>query len=302
MAADPRRLSFLLAVHRAGGILAAAEILGVTPSAVSQQITRLEAEEGCAVLDRGPRGVSLTAAGRLLAEAAERIEAELVEARNAINALGEGISGQVAIGAFQTSIRSIVTPALQWLAQNYPAISVDVRELEEDVSMRMMRSGELDVAILEHDSEVKPATPSGMADVALIDEPWRLMIPSGTKPPNQLAGLAAMEFVAGEDGTASDRALKRLSRTLGTPMRSRHSTYNFDVAACLVGAGQGVALIPALAVDSVSAQGNVAIVRLPGIGTRHIFVRHRATRREPTGAARAVVDALVAVAEQIDLQ
>ena len=283
-------------------MLAAAEILGVTPSAVSQQITRLEAEEGCAVLDRGPRGVTLTAAGKLLAEAAERIEIELVEARNAINALGEGISGQVAIGAFQTSIQSIVTPALQWLADRYPAVSVDVREIEEDVAMRMMRSGELDVAILEHDSEVKAQTPTSMADVALVDEPWRLMIPAGTAAPSQLAGLSAMEFVAGAEGTASDRALKRLARTLGTPMRSRHSTYNFEVAASLVGAGQGVALIPALAVDSVQAQENVSIVRLPGLGTRNIFARHRASRKQPTGASRAVVDALVAVAERIDLQ
>ena len=44
MATDPRRLSFLLAVHRAGGVLAAADLLKVTPSAVSQQIARLEAE------------------------------------------------------------------------------------------------------------------------------------------------------------------------------------------------------------------------------------------------------------------
>ena len=85
-------------------------------------------------------------------------------------------------------------------------------------------------------------------------------------------------------------------------MRSRHSTYNFEVAASLVGAGQGVALIPALAVDSVQAQENVSIVRLPGLGTRNIFARHRASRKQPTGASRAVVDALVAVAERIDLQ
>src|SRR5690554_2897605 len=59
MAIDPRRLAFLLAVHRSGGVLAAADMLKVTPSAVSQQIARLEAEEGVQVLDRGPRGVTL---------------------------------------------------------------------------------------------------------------------------------------------------------------------------------------------------------------------------------------------------
>ncbi|MEK8226677.1 LysR family transcriptional regulator [Oerskovia sp. M15] len=47
-------------MHRAGGVLAAADVLHLTPSAVSQQIARLEAEEGIQVLDRGPRGVTLT--------------------------------------------------------------------------------------------------------------------------------------------------------------------------------------------------------------------------------------------------
>ena len=100
MATDPRRLGFLLAVHRGGGILAAADLLHVTPSAVSQQIQRLEAEEGVVVLDRGPRGVTLTPAGRVLAETAERIETELVEARKALAALGDEVSGRVAVGSF----------------------------------------------------------------------------------------------------------------------------------------------------------------------------------------------------------
>lgn len=48
MRIDPRRLRFLLAISREGGVLAAADELGVTPSAVSQQLARLEAETGCA--------------------------------------------------------------------------------------------------------------------------------------------------------------------------------------------------------------------------------------------------------------
>lgn len=60
MRIDPRRLSHLLAVHREGGIVAAADVLGLTPSAVSQQIRRLEEEVGLTLLDRAPTGAMLT--------------------------------------------------------------------------------------------------------------------------------------------------------------------------------------------------------------------------------------------------
>ena len=65
------RLALLLAVHRAGGIVAAAESQRLSPSAVSQQIKLLEKEVGTHVLDRTPSGSVLTEAGRILADTAE---------------------------------------------------------------------------------------------------------------------------------------------------------------------------------------------------------------------------------------
>ncbi|PZR53198.1 LysR family transcriptional regulator [Xylanimonas oleitrophica] len=300
MATDPRRLSFLLAVHRAGGVLAAAELMHVTPSAVSQQIARLEAEEGFPVLDRGPRGVTLTPAGRVLAEAAERIESELVEARQAIAALGDGVSGQVKIGAFQTAIRAVVAPALAPLSERFPAVEIDVREHEPADSLRMLRAGDLDVVLLERDAEVDTAAPRGSHDVPLVDEPWRLVIPVGMPVPEKLDDLAELTFVAGERGTAADRALQRVARSLGTTITTRHSTYDFDTALALVAAGQGVALLPALAFEGGVTE-NLQVVRLAGLGARRLYVRHRATRHEPSPAVRAVVDVMVEVASQLEL-
>lgn len=65
---DPRRLAYLLAVHRQGGIVAAADVLALTPSAVSQQIRRLEEEVGLDLVDRSPTGAALTPAGRILVD------------------------------------------------------------------------------------------------------------------------------------------------------------------------------------------------------------------------------------------
>ena len=301
MATDPRRLSFLLAVHRAGGVLAAADLLKVTPSAVSQQIARLEAEEGYPVMDRGPRGVTLTPAGRVLAEAAERIEAELVEARQAIAALGDGVSGRVAIGSFQTAIRAVVAPTLAMLAERYPGVVLDIREAEPAESVRKLRTGDLDVVILERDSENRDPAPKGSNDVILIDEPWRLVVPAGMAAPEQIEDLAKLTFVASEHGTAADRALQRLAKTLGSAIDTRHSTYDFDTTLALVAAGQGVALLPALALQGPGRTEGLRVVRLPGLGERQLFVRHRSSRHEPGPAVRAVVEVMTDVAGQLEL-
>lgn len=301
MPADPRRLSFLLAVRRAGGVLAAADLLGVTASAVSQQIARLEAEEGFAVLDRGPRGVRLTPAGRVLAEAAERIEGELVEARQAIAALGGGVAGRVVFGGFQTAIRAIAAPALAPLAERYPAIELVIEEHEPADSIRMLRAGDLDVVILERDSENKNPAPSGSRDVPLVDEPWRLVVPVGMSAPTSIEDLGRLTFVASETGTAADRAIQRLSQTLGLRISTRHSTYDFDTTLSLVAAGQGVALLPALALQGQTFGEVLKVVRLPGLGERQLFVRHRATRHEPGPAVSAVVEIMTEVASRIEL-
>jgi DNA-binding transcriptional LysR family regulator len=296
---DPRRLAVLLAVHRAGGVLAAADVLHVTPSAVSQQITRLEAEEGVAVLDRNPRGATLTAAGRILAEAAERIESELVEARKSLAALGGELSGRVTLAGFQTAIRAVVSPALSVLAEHHPGVELVVEEREPAESMRRLREGDADVVLLERDEDADTHVPRGQRDVVLLEEPWRVVLPSSVATPTQLSDLAGVTWLAAEAGTAAARALSRVAAALG-PVTTRHVYYDFDVALALVAAGQGVGMLPALALQGELPDG-VTVATVPGLGSRRLVARHRATRREPGPAVVAVVEELLAVASGLDL-
>src|SRR6478735_6449829 len=286
MAADPRRLAFLLAVHRAGGVLAAADLLHVTASAVSQQIQRLEAEEGVAVLDRGPRGVSLTPAGRVLADAAERIETELVEARKALAALGDEVTGRVAV----------VAPVAARLAETAPGVELDVQEREPAEALRLLRAGELDVVLLERDVEADAPAPRGTREVVLLDEPWRLVVPTTMPTPARLDDVRDAVWLGPQPETAAARALRRLERGLGTTLRTRHLYYDFDVGLSLVAAGLGVAMLPALAVEGVASAevpDGVTVVGLPGLGSRRLVARHRATRHEPRPVVSAVLDEMV---------
>ncbi|MFI2754908.1 LysR family transcriptional regulator [Cellulomonas sp. P22] len=300
MPTDPRRLAVLLAVHRAGGVHAAADVLHVTPSAVSQQIARLETEEGVQVLDRGPRGVTLTPAGRVLAESAERIEAELVEARKAIATLGGEVSGRVTIAAFRTAIRAVVGPAAVVIAERHPGVDLVIEEREPVDSLRRLREGDADIVLLERDEDADASVPRGARDVVLLEEPWRLVLPAAVAAPTQLDDLRDAMWVGAEPGTAADRALGRVAATLGGHVRTRHQYYDFDVALSLVAAGQGVAMLPALALQGEVPHG-VSVVTVPGLGSRRLVARHRATRREPGPATVAVLDLLLGVAGALEL-
>ena len=96
-------------------------------------------------------------------------------------------------------------------------------------------------------------------------------------------------------------ALDRLERQLGVPLTTRHVAYDYDVVLAMVSQGLGCALLPELAVYSGLVPDELSVVRLPGLGVRQLVVRHRSTRTEPGPATRAVLEALLAQAQGIEL-
>ena len=184
------RIAVLLAVHRAGGVVAAADLLHLSPSAISQQIRLLEKEAGVRVLDRTPAGAVLTDSGRVLAEAAERIESELTTARRELALIdGDTPTGTVRIGTFATAIRALILPLLLTLEDSLPGIELVIEEIEERAALARLRQGTLDLALLERDSHTLPAPPRAMNDVPLLDESWLVVVPPGQATPSTLADL-----------------------------------------------------------------------------------------------------------------
>src|SRR5690606_41787987 len=100
---DLNRLKALHAVHVYGSVGAAAEALMVTPSAVSQQIAKLERETGARLVERNGRGVRLTDAAGLLAEHAERILALVETAQADFEAPRREVLGRPNVGAFPSA-------------------------------------------------------------------------------------------------------------------------------------------------------------------------------------------------------
>src|SRR5579863_2273795 len=98
----------LIAIHDHGSVAEAAASLGFTPSAVSQQVKRLERQSGCQLLEHVGRGVILTERGRLVAEHGRGLLAEMEALENVALGRDRPPSGELRIAAFSTACRGLI--------------------------------------------------------------------------------------------------------------------------------------------------------------------------------------------------
>ncbi|WP_032368268.1 LysR family transcriptional regulator [Rhodococcoides fascians] len=281
MRIDPSRLRFLLAVARSGGVLAAADELHVTPSAVSQQLSRLERETGHTLLIRAAGGSTLTAEGQALAEAAQEIERTLDTVRAQLEFGDAELQGVMRIGGFQSILSAVVIPALPVWRDQLPGIQFRVVEAYPEALALALKSGELDVAVFELDAgDAATTLPKGVIETPLLDEPWKLVLPAGAllSDVSDLARLG-LPWLGEQSTAASTHARARLQGALGVDQGIVHYIESVQTALALVAANEGMVLLPALALRGVLPTG-VDILDVPGLGTRRVVLRShpRSTR------------------------
>jgi molybdate transport repressor ModE-like protein len=279
---DPRRLRVLLAVARTGGVLAAADELGISPSAVSQQLNKLEDETGHALVVRTPKGSVLTLAGLVVAEAGEEIERALSVARARMEG-GAKIAGVVRVGGFTSFVRTVVIPRLPEWRSKYPQLQIRMIEDDFPALMRLLRQRALDAVVIELDSTTTAGQRSlgaGMIEEPLLDEPWKLVVPAGAllTTENIDLGRLPLPWLGVESSAANASVLGRLRESTGAQMETVHQYQDTLTALALVAAGEGVAIVPTLALTGL-VQDGVDVLDVPGLGTRRIVLRRFDRRR-----------------------
>src|SRR5215471_7263772 len=166
MELDVRRLRVLREVALRGTVTAAAESLGFTPSAVSQQLSALERESGVTLLERAGRRVRLTDAGRVLVRRTEPVLAALEEAQAALEESRDAIAGELRIAASGSIARALVIPVAARAAASRPSLRITVIESETGDAMRELLLGHLDLVIAhEYATGRRPPAPEGTARV-----------------------------------------------------------------------------------------------------------------------------------------
>jgi DNA-binding transcriptional LysR family regulator len=248
------RLRVLKEVAYRGSFSAAATALSYTQSAVSQQIAALEAETGMKLLERHPRGVTLTAAGQTLVGHAEGILARLEAAEASLTAIAGLRGGRLRVASFPTAGATLLPRAIATFRASYPEVELTLAEGEPEAIVPRLRAGELDLALLFEFAGETPLS-EDMTRIELLEDAMYLALPREHRLADRqrirLEDLEADAWVQTSRASPCARHVVRSCHAAGFEPNVAFESDDYQTVQGLVAAGVGVALIPELALSVV---------------------------------------------------
>ncbi|MFE6158981.1 LysR family transcriptional regulator [Streptomyces sp. NPDC056486] len=275
---DLARLRALHAVSVHGTVGAAATALGYTPSAVSQQIAKLERETRTTLLERRGRGVALTEEARHLVSTAQELMAIVERAETELEERRGLPAGRLTIAAFASAARGLLPGVLADLARRHPALDARMSEVDPHLSIDLVAKGAVDMAVV-HDWDIAPLpTPPGVEQAVIGDDMCDLVVPVG----HRLAGrdsvrreeLKGERWITQPPGLVCHEWLVRTLREAGCEPDIAHTAEENPTLVALAAAGLGIALIPRLGRGPVP--DGAVTVRLDPLPVRRLYALWRA--------------------------
>jgi DNA-binding transcriptional LysR family regulator len=258
---DLRHLAALRAIAEQGSFKEAAQALGYTPSAISQQITSLERTIGSRVVVRehGRKALGLTDAGVIMLRHLNAIEARLDAARAEIAALASGLVGPLRIEACESIAARFLPDVLRRFHAQRPDVDIVVDETPVDPELQSVERGIHDLAF-----GVLPLPDGPLQATVVLTDPWVLVAEAGSPivrrgAPRTLRELRELPVIASRSTLDSPPCLNCL-RAAGVNPREELRLENDSVVQEFAAAGLGVAVMPRLAVNP--ADDRVGIVEL----------------------------------------
>ena len=277
--------TFLVAAET-GSFSAAGARLGLTQSAVSTQIRRLEEDLGCTLFDRSGKSVSLSDEGRQMLDDAARIVG-LYESMK--GARGQRDTAPLDLGAVSTVQSTLLPQAMQRFRVAHPDTHVNIVPGMSTQLLTQVDARELDIAVL-----VKPrlGIPPELKWVPLIRERFVAVAPPEA-PDNLKALLETVPFIRYNRHSTGGQLVDRYLRRHRLWVREGMELDEPAVILQMVSEGLGCAIIPSALVP-LRQTPNIKEVPMPGQALYReigVLVRQSALKRAP---AAALIDAFVA--------
>ncbi len=287
-------LEVLVLVAEQGSLSAAARQLGVSPSAISKTMSRLEARLGVQLLQRSTRRMQLTAEGAQLVERGKRLLADLDELQSMFQHREGGLQGRVRIDMSTGMARNVVVPRLPELLARHPALELELSSTERRVDLVregfdcVLRTGAVVDASLV-------ARPLGQARQVNCVSPGYLRQHGTPQSLDDLGHHRLVHFVntLGARATGFEAVVDGALVVLPMPGAITVNNAEAYMASCL--AGLGIIQVPRLGVVDLLARGELVEVLPQHTAPPMPLTLMYATRRHLPRRVRVVMDWLAAV-------
>jgi DNA-binding transcriptional LysR family regulator len=248
---DLKRLRVLREVAARGSFSAAADSLYVSQSAISQQISALEAEVGVPLLLRLRSGPVLTDAGTLLVSHADAAICRLEEAERELAELSGLGAGDLRMASFASASATLVSRAARRFADLHPEIRISLSEADPEDSLPALKRGEVDLAIA-YDFELDEiGEDRDLVLTPLLREEMHVAMPPrhplAAEPTVRLEQFADETWLCGTGEGSCRRLTVGSCERAGFKPDVAYESNDYTVMQALIAAGMGVTLIPDLA-------------------------------------------------------
>jgi DNA-binding transcriptional LysR family regulator len=258
-------LRVFITVYETGNLSAVARALSCTQSAVSQHIKRLERETGMALIERQPRGVAPTQAGRILYQAALGGIASLDAALRQLGEIRHGHGGTVSVTTGGVTVRHFMADAIAAFRRRHPDVTLDFRSAYSTRRcIELLHGGRVDLAWITLDQPLP-----GVQQRPVIDLPWVLAVhaddPLAAYGSINPGDLATIRYIAHPENSASRQRLEEGLTRLGISPPAPVGVADWDTAILLAELGIGHAILPALPRLMVPSGSPVRTVPIPAL-------------------------------------
>jgi LysR family hydrogen peroxide-inducible transcriptional activator len=279
-------LKYLIAVADERHFGRAAERSFVSQPSLSASIKNIEEELGVRIFDRGKRGVTITEIGSEIVAQARRTLEEAARIKQVAKQGKNQLHGVLRLGVIHTIAPYLLPPLVAALRKAAPEMPLDIEENMTANLDRLLKGGEIDVAIL-----ALPYEGPGIEVEALYDEEFQVLVPAG-HPFARRRAIPIADLDAGEllllpvGHCLRDQVLGACTEFSKPPPPGRMGN-SLETLRSMVASGLGVSVLPATALTERHRTPLVKAVpfaeprpmRRVAIAWRSAFARPNAVRR-----------------------